>query len=96
MGIAINDCDKISGLTWEYIILVNLLLGPLILAANLVLFFGREVVLDIEGLANLFRGLALDHVCDGLAADVKEGFNVEIIGSLYSTICQTRTLGNIA
>ena len=86
MGIAINDCDKISGLTWEYIILMNLLLGPLVLAANLVLFFGREVVLDVEGLADLFRGLALDHVRDSLAADVEKGFDVEIVGSLCSAI----------
>ena len=66
--------------------MVNLLLGPLVLAANLVLFFGREVVLDVEGLADLFRRLAFDHVCDCLAADVEKGFDVEIVGSLYGAI----------
>lgn len=60
----------------------NLLLSPLILATNLILLLRREVVLDIEGLADFFRGLALDHVGDGFAADVKESFDVKVVGSL--------------
>ena len=66
---------------------LNLLLCPLVLATDLIFLFGREVVLDVEGLANLFGGFALDHVCDGLAADVKESFDVEVVGSLQSAIC---------
>ena len=61
---------------------VNSLLGPLVLAANLILLLGREVILDVEGLANLLGGLALDHVGDGLAADVEESFDVKVVGSL--------------
>ena len=66
---------------------LNLLLRPLVLATDLIFLFGRKVILDVEGLANLFRGFALDHVGDGLAADVKECFDVKVIGSLRSAIC---------
>ena len=65
---------------------MNLLLSPLILTANLILFLGREVILDVEGFADLFWGLALDHVGNGLAADVEESLNVEIICSLCRDI----------
>ena len=60
-----------------------LLLGPLILTTDLILLLGREVVLDVEGFADLFWGLALDHIGDGLAADIKESFDIEIVGSLH-------------
>lgn len=55
---------------------VSLLLGPLILTTNLIFLLGGEVVLDVEGFADLFGGLALDHVGDGLAAHVEESFDV--------------------
>ena len=61
---------------------MNLLLGPLILTTNLILFLGREVILNVEGFADLFWGLALNHVGNGLAADVEESLNVEIVCSL--------------
>lgn len=54
-------------------------LSPLVLAADLVLLFWGEVVLDVEGLADLLWRLALDHVCDGLAADIEEGLNVHVV-----------------
>jgi hypothetical protein len=57
-------------------------LGPLVLAADLLLLFGGEVVLDVESLADLVGGLALDHVGNGLAANVKESLDVEVVGSL--------------
>lgn len=60
----------------------NLLLSPLILATDLVLFFGGEIVLDIEGLADLLGRLALDHVCDSLAADIEQGLDIEVVGGL--------------
>lgn len=63
---------------------IDLLFGPLVLATNLILLFGREVVLDIEGLADFFRRLALDHVGDSLAADVEQSLDVEVVGSLCS------------
>lgn len=55
---------------------MSLLLGPLILTTNLIFLLGGEVVLDVEGFADLFGGLALDHVGDGLAAHVEESFDV--------------------
>lgn len=55
-------------------------LGPLVLAADLLLLLGGEVVLDVERLADLVGGLALDHVGDGLAADVQESLDVEVVG----------------
>ena len=58
------------------------LLSPLILTTDLILLLGGEVVLDVERLADLLGGLALDHVCHSLAADIKESFDVEVVGSL--------------
>ena len=75
---------------------LGLLLGPLVLTANLILLLGREVVLDVEGFTDLFGGLALDHVGDGLAADVEESFDVEVVGSLCRIIYQIRSSGNTA
>ena len=57
-------------------------LSPLVLATDLVLLLGSEVILNVEGLADLLRRLALDHVRDGLAADIKEGLDVEVVGGL--------------
>jgi hypothetical protein len=57
-------------------------LGPLVLAANLLFLLGREVILDVESLTDLVRRLALDHVGDGLAADIEEGLDVEVVGGL--------------
>lgn len=58
-------------------------LGPFILATNLLLLLGRKVILDIECLANLLRRLALDHVGHSLAANVKQRLDIEVIGSLF-------------
>ena len=57
-------------------------LGPLVLAADLLLLLGGEVVGDVEGLADLLGRLALNHVGDSLAADVEEGLDVEVVGRL--------------
>jgi hypothetical protein len=57
-------------------------LGPLVLAADLLLLLGSEVVLDVEGLSDLVGRLALDHVGDGLAADIEESLDVEVVGGL--------------
>ena len=57
-------------------------LGPLVLAADLVLLLRREVVLDVERLPDLVWGLALDHVGDGLTADIEEGFDIKVVGGL--------------
>jgi hypothetical protein len=55
------------------------ILGPLILAADLLLFLGGEVIGDVESLSDLLGGLALDHVGNGLAADVKERLDVKVV-----------------
>jgi hypothetical protein len=54
-------------------------LSPLVLTADLVLLLRGEVVLDVKGLANLLGRLALDHVCDGLAADVEESLDIHVV-----------------
>jgi hypothetical protein len=61
-------------------------LGPLVLTADLLLLFGSKVVGDVECLANLVGGLALDHVGHRLAADVEERLDVEIVGSLENSV----------
>lgn len=62
--------------------MVNLLLGPLVLATNLLLLLRSEVVLDVEGLADLLGRLALDHVCDSLASNVEKSLDIEEVGGL--------------
>ena len=57
-----------------------LLLAPLVLLADLLLLRRREVVLDVERLADLLGGLALDHVGHGLASDVEEALDVQVVG----------------
>lgn len=65
-------------------------LGPLVLAADLVLLLRCEVILDVEGFADLLWGLALDHIGNGLAADIEKGLDIEVVGGLYlwSAPCQ--------
>ena len=48
------------------------LFAPLILLADLLFFRWGKVVLDVEGLTNFLRGLALDHVSHGFAGHIKE------------------------
>ncbi len=57
-------------------------LGPLVLAANLLLLLRGEVVGNVERLADLLGRLALDHVGDGLAADIEKWLDVEVVGGL--------------
>lgn len=65
---------------------MGLLLGPLVLTTDLILLLGCEVVLDVEGFADLFWRLALNHIGDGLAADVEESLDVKVVGSLRRMI----------
>ena len=58
------------------------ILSPLVLAANLLFLLLGEIIGDVEGLADLVGRLALDHVGDGLAADVEQGLDVEVVGGL--------------
>lgn len=59
-----------------------LLFSPFVLTANLVLLLRREVILDVEGLTNLVRRLAFDHVGDRLASNIQKCLDIEIIGRL--------------
>jgi hypothetical protein len=58
------------------------ILSPLVLATDMLLLFRSEVVRDVECLADLLRGLALNHVGHRLAANVKERLDVQIVGGL--------------
>ena len=61
---------------------VGLLLGPFVLAANHVFLLGSEVILDVEGLADLLWRLALDHVGNGLAPNIEKRLDVKVVGGL--------------
>jgi hypothetical protein len=65
-------------------------LSPLVFTTDLLLLLGSEVIGDIEGLSNLLWRLALDYVGDGLATNIKEGLDIEIVSSLRGD-CQYRT-----
>jgi len=41
-----------------------------------------RVICDVEYLSDFLRGLALDHICDGLATHIKKGVDIQIIGRL--------------
>ena len=71
---------------------VDLLLGPFVLAADLIFLLRCEVVLDVESFADLLWRFSLDHVCYRLAANVKESFNIEIVGGLMVGSCQQARL----
>lgn len=58
------------------------ILSPFVFTFDLSLILGSEVVLDVEGLSNLLRGLTFDHVRHGFASDIQQGLDIEIIGSL--------------
>ena len=55
------------------------LLAPGILALHLLLLLRREVVLDVEPNANLLGRLALDLVRNGLAGQVKQRLDVQVV-----------------
>jgi hypothetical protein len=59
-----------------------LVFAPLVLLAHLLFLAGGEVVLDVESLADLLGGLALDHVGDSLAGHIEKAFNVQVVSSL--------------
>jgi hypothetical protein len=70
----------------------SLLFGPLVLTANLVFFLLGEVVLNVEGLADLLGRLAFNHVGNGLAADVEKCLDVEVVGGLIIWSARMRRL----
>lgn len=58
---------------------MHLLFSPLILPADLILLLRSEIVLNVECLADFFGGLALDHVGDGLAANIQQALDIEVV-----------------
>jgi len=57
-------------------------LGPFVLPADLLLLLGGEIVGDVECLADLLRRFALDHVGDGLAANIQECLDIKVVRGL--------------
>lgn len=55
--------------------------GPLVLPPNFLLLLRCEVVDDVEGLADLLRSLALDHVGDRLTGQVEEPLDLQVVRS---------------
>ena len=60
-----------------------LLESPLVFPANLLLFLGRKVVLDVKCLANLLGSFALDHIRHRLACQVQQALDVQVVCSLH-------------
>lgn len=59
-------------------------LRPFVLSSNLLLLLGSEVIRNVESLSDLLGGLALDHVGNSLATNIKKGLDVEVVRSLMS------------
>jgi hypothetical protein len=59
-----------------------LVFAPLVFLAHLFFLAGSEVILDVESLANLLWGLALDHVGDSFAGHIEKAFDVQVVSSL--------------
>merc|ERR1719235_923235 len=55
------------------------ILAPLVLLANLCLLFRREIVHDVELLADLLRGLPLDHRRNLRASQIEERLDVQVV-----------------
>jgi len=60
----------------------NILLSPFVLPADLVFLLRCEIVLDVEGFPDLIGRLALDHIGNGLAANIKECLDIQVVCSL--------------
>ena len=55
--------------------------GPSVLLHDLGFFLGGEVVLDVEELADLLHALALDKRGDLGTRKLKQGLDVQVVGS---------------
>jgi hypothetical protein len=60
-------------------ILTLTILRPFVLTFDLILLLGREVILNVECLANLLGALSLDHVRDCLASNIQQRLDVEVV-----------------
>lgn len=52
---------------------------PFVFPANLFLFLGREIILDIEHFTYLLGCLSSDHVCHCFAAQIQERLDIEVV-----------------
>jgi hypothetical protein len=57
--------------------------SPLILTADLLLLLRGEVICDVESLSDLLGRLALDHVGDGLATNIKKRLMLAPLDNLF-------------
>jgi hypothetical protein len=57
-------------------------LGPLVLTTDLLLLLRCEIVRDVERLADFLRRLALNHVGNSFAANIKKRLDVEVVAGL--------------
>lgn len=60
--------------------------SPLILPTYVLLFLRSKVIPDVEGVPDLFRGLSLDHVRNGLAHQVQQVLDVQVVCSLMNKL----------
>jgi hypothetical protein len=56
-------------------------LAPFIFLSDLFFFFWGEIVLNVEGLADFFGSLSFNHVGNGLAGEVQERLDVQVVSS---------------
>lgn len=56
------------------------ILSPLVLPPDLILLLRREIIRNIESLPDLLGALALNHIRHGLAADIEERLDVQVVG----------------
>lgn len=61
------------------------ILSPLVLAADLLFLLGCEIVGNVKGLSDLLWRLALNHVGNGLAANVEKGLDIKVVRRLGIT-----------
>ena len=57
-------------------------LAPPKFFVNLVLFVWTEIIVNVESLANVYPGHSLDHLGHGLAGDIQEAFDVQVVSRL--------------
>lgn len=62
--------SRLASLRYVVIGCVCILFGPFVFTTDLILLLRGEIILDIEGLADLLGRLSLDHVCNGFAPDI--------------------------
>ena len=70
------------------------ILSPLVLTSNLLFLLRGEVVGDVEGLSDFLGRLALDHVGDGLATNVEQGLDIQVVGCLKVLVSKDRSAGS--